>query len=74
MIMIPFERFSKLYPDIRFIQVDTEKVPLAVKAYNVQCTPTFVLFKEGTPYKVIPGAFYKELMTAVDDLHSFLPQ
>jgi thioredoxin 1 len=42
-------KLSETYTDVRFIQVDVDKVPQIAKELAVRAMPTFVLFKDGKP-------------------------
>ncbi|KAF7596524.1 hypothetical protein BBP40_001397 [Aspergillus hancockii] len=42
-------KLSETYTNVRFLQVDVDKVPQIAKELSVRAMPTFVLFKDGKP-------------------------
>lgn len=55
-------KLSETYTDVRFIQVDVDKVGSVAQEMNVRAMPTFVLYKDGKPLdKRVVGGNVKEL-------------
>ncbi|KAL4888875.1 thioredoxin-like protein [Aspergillus ambiguus] len=55
-------KLSETYPNVRFIQVDVDKVRSVAQEMQVRAMPTFVLFKDGQPWeKRVVGGNMKEL-------------
>ncbi|RHZ45645.1 thioredoxin family protein [Aspergillus thermomutatus] len=55
-------KLSETYPNVRFIQVDVDKVRSVAQEMNVRAMPTFVLYKDGQPLeKRVVGGNVREL-------------
>ncbi|KAL2863845.1 thioredoxin family protein [Aspergillus lucknowensis] len=55
-------QLSETYPNVRFIQVDVEKVPSIAQEHAIRAMPTFVLYKDGKQAeKRVVGGNMKEL-------------
>lgn len=55
-------KLSETYPNVRFIQVDVDKVRSVAQEMQVRAMPTFVLFKDGKQWeKRVLGGNMKEL-------------
>ncbi|GES65061.1 thioredoxin [Aspergillus terreus] len=55
-------KLSETYPNVRFIQVDVDKVRSVAQEMQVRAMPTFVLFKDGQQWeKRVVGGNLKEL-------------
>lgn len=50
------EKLEPEYPGIKFHKVDIEEVPELATEFEVSAVPTFILFKDGEPAKVLKGA------------------
>lgn len=50
------EEFSKLYPQVKFYQVDVDKVEDVGQELGVRAKPTFMLFKGGEKITEVVGA------------------
>lgn len=40
-------KLSETYPNVRFIQIDVDKMPSVARDLEVNAMPTFVLYKDG---------------------------
>ncbi|PWY75384.1 thioredoxin-domain-containing protein [Aspergillus heteromorphus CBS 117.55] len=59
-------KLSETYPNVRFIQVDVDKVRSVAQELQVRAMPTFVLYKDGSPLeKRVVGGNMKELEEAI---------
>ncbi|BDD55325.1 hypothetical protein MAP00_000859 [Monascus purpureus] len=59
-------KLSETYANVRFIQVDVDKVPSVAGELGVTAMPTFVLFKNGSPLENrVVGANVKALEEAI---------
>lgn len=55
-------KLSETYPNVRFIQVDVDKVRSVAQEMQIRAMPTFVLFKDGQQWeKRVVGGNLKEL-------------
>jgi thioredoxin 1 len=55
-------QLSETYPNVRFIQVDVDKVRSVAQEMNIRAMPTFVLYKDGQPLeKRVVGGNVREL-------------
>ncbi|RLL96822.1 hypothetical protein CFD26_100889 [Aspergillus turcosus] len=55
-------KLSETYPNVRFIQVDVDKVRSVAQEMNIRAMPTFVLYKDGQPLeKRVVGGNVREL-------------
>jgi thioredoxin 1 len=53
---------SETYPNVRFIQVDVDKVRSVAQEMHIRAMPTFVLYKDGQPLeKRVVGGNVREL-------------
>lgn len=59
-------KLSESYANVKFLQVDVDKVGSVAQELQVRAMPTFVLFKDGKPLdKRVVGGNMKELEDAV---------
>ncbi|KAK1140280.1 mitochondrial thioredoxin [Aspergillus melleus] len=62
-------KLSETYPNVRFIQVDVDKVRSVAQELQVRAMPTFVLFKDGQPLeKRVVGGNMKELEEGIKSI------
>ncbi|PWY93965.1 thioredoxin-domain-containing protein [Aspergillus sclerotioniger CBS 115572] len=62
-------KLSETYTNVRFIQVDVDKVRSVAQELEVRAMPTFVLFKDGQlQEKRVVGGNMKELEAAIKDI------
>ncbi|KKK23529.1 putative thioredoxin, partial [Aspergillus rambellii] len=62
-------KLSETYPNVRFIQVDVDKVRDVASQLQVRAMPTFVLFKDGKELeKRVVGGNVKELEDMVKSI------
>ncbi|KAF7175418.1 hypothetical protein CNMCM7691_008519 [Aspergillus felis] len=55
-------QLSETYPNVRFIQIDVDKVRSVAQEMNIRAMPTFVLYKDGQPLeKRVVGGNVREL-------------
>ena len=47
--------------NIPFIKVDVERIPSITKKYQIKGMPTFILFKDQSPYGKVVGADIEEV-------------
>ncbi|KGO74018.1 Thioredoxin [Penicillium italicum] len=57
------EEFSNVYPQVKFYQVDIEKVEDVTQELGVRVKPTFMLFKGGEKVTEVVGAH----LAAIED-------
>lgn len=62
-------KLSETYPNVRFIQVDVDKVRSVAQEMQVRAMPTFVLFKDGQALeKRVVGGNMKELEEGIKSI------
>lgn len=62
-IMTPiFENLSKLYPKLKFMKVDIEKLPDIAATEKVGSMPTYNIYKDGKIVEQMSGANTAQLM------------
>ncbi|PLB53370.1 thioredoxin [Aspergillus steynii IBT 23096] len=62
-------KLSETYPNVRFIQVDVDKVRSVAQELQVRAMPTFVLFKDGQALeKRVVGGNMKELEEGIKSI------
>ncbi|PYI00773.1 Aldedh-domain-containing protein [Aspergillus sclerotiicarbonarius CBS 121057] len=66
-------KLSETYTNVRFIQVDVDKVRSVAQQLEVRAMPTFVLFKDGQlQEKRVVGGNMKELEAAIKDITAIM--
>ncbi|KAF7172405.1 hypothetical protein CNMCM6106_006595 [Aspergillus hiratsukae] len=64
-------KLSETYPNVRFIQVDVDKVRSVAQEMNIRAMPTFVLYKDGQPVeKRVVGGNVRELEEMIKSISS----
>ncbi|PLN80247.1 thioredoxin [Aspergillus taichungensis] len=64
-------KLSETYSDVRFIQVDVDKLKTVATELEVRAMPTFVLFKDGKAQeKRVVGGNMKELEEGIKGIRS----
>jgi len=62
----PFiDAYSKSYPHVTFVKVDTDKLPNVAKKYGVTAMPTFLFIKNNTTVATIKGPNKEEIRAAI---------
>lgn len=62
-------KLSETYTNVRFIQVDVDKVRSVAQELEVRAMPTFVLYKDGQlQEKRVVGGNMKELEAAIKEI------
>lgn len=56
------------YSGIEFYKVDVDEVPDVAQELGIRAMPTFVLFKDGAPFKEVVGANPQAIKKALDEL------
>lgn len=60
-------QLSELYPNIKFLSIDIEKVPRIAKEFEIASMPTFLIFKGFKMVKRIVGADIQAVKNSIEN-------